>query len=387
MNSVLKKIGIGILFLNSFYGVTQNDHLMGDVGDCNGAILLSPNTLLKPKIFKGPGTVMDVENYSKSLKLTEVNSLWLKFEADYSGELRLAFEKFDFALEYCVFILKEHQTCDLIREGSAKVFTHQYMDQQAHSASIDSIHYNKGEVILLYLNTVNSDENTVAIKANFEGDVSPEEFSAMKEEFDLRSSADLDPYIIKVRDAKTKLPLTASIIVSDTRGLNALYTASDLIVPNSENLKMKLKIDAEGYFFQDVVINNRREEAKEKVIYLIPLEQNQLIELEGLIFESHSDVLIPEAMLKLKRLKDFMLMNTSVQIEIQGHVHLSGRNTFAAKRLSKKRAKTVRTVLVESGISKKRISVKGFGNSMMKFPEAETDLEKQANRRVEIKIK
>src|SRR5690554_7021244 len=118
MNSVLKKIGIGILFLNSFYGVTQNDHLMGDVGDCNGAILLSPNTLLKPKIFKGPGTVMDVENYSKSLKLTEVNSLWLKFEADYSGELRLAFEKFDFALEYCVFILKEHQTCDLIREGS-----------------------------------------------------------------------------------------------------------------------------------------------------------------------------------------------------------------------------------------------------------------------------
>src|SRR5690554_4286037 len=117
---------------------------MGDVGDSNGAILLSPNTLLKPKIFKGQGTVMDVEIYSKSLKLTEVDSLWLKFEADYLGEFRLAFEKFDFALEYCVFILKEHQTCHLIREGSAKVFTHQYMDQQAHSASIDSIHYKIG---------------------------------------------------------------------------------------------------------------------------------------------------------------------------------------------------------------------------------------------------
>ena len=82
-----------------------------------------------------------------------------------------------------------------------------------------------------------------------------------------------------------------------------------------------------------------------------------------------------------------MVINPEVAIEIQGHVNLLGKNTSGAKHLSKKRAKRVRKFLVANGIDKHRISVIGFGNSKMIYPKAESEEEKQANRRVEIRIK
>ena len=79
--------------------------------------------------------------------------------------------------------------------------------------------------------------------------------------------------------------------------------------------------------------------------------------------------------------------NGKRNIEIQGHVNGDGSQSFSSKRLSKKRAKGIVQHLVAAGISPKRLSAKGFGftNPVYAFPE--TEMQKEANRRVEILIK
>lgn len=387
MNRTYLRAIFCLLFLNSFLGFSQINAVNSNVSDCLGAIQMESNSILKPKMPGNSGEVDDLKAYREKFEFKENNSLWFTFESPHSGWLRLAIEKFDFPLEYGVFILNEGEDCSEIYNGEVKLYTHQLLKDTEHAMEVDSIRYSKNEVVLLYVNTNSSINNTIAVQAKFTNEVSEEEYSSLKEVFDLRKSKLEKPFNIKIRDAQTKLPVVANIIISDSRTHNALYTASDIIVEYSDNIKMTLKIDASGYFFQDVFINTRKDQTVEQVVFLQALEQNQLIELEGLVFTSQSDALIPEAMPKLKRLKDFMFINTDVNIEVQGHVHLAGKNTSNAKRLSKKRAQSIKNSLVESGIDKKRITVVGFGNSKMRYPDAETDAEKQANRRVEIKIK
>jgi len=378
---------IWMFILNSFMGISQKNIINANVSDCSGAIQMMPNVLLKPKMPNGPGTVNDLAAYSEKLELLESNSLWFNLELSHSGWLDLNISDIDFPLEYGVFVLNEEEGCAAIYKGKTEIYTHLFQKDIENLIRIDSIQYSKNQEVFLFLNTTHTIATQVSVEAKFTADVSENEYNAMKKVFDLRSSKEEEPYSIKIRDAKTRLPIVSDVIIVDSKTHNAMYTASDIILGYSDNLKMTLEVNANGYFFQDVLINTRKENVKDLIVYLEALEQNQLIELEGLVFESQSHVLIPEAMPKLKRLKDFMLINTEVNIEVQGHVHLEGKNTSKGKKLSKKRAKTVRKALIASGIDKKRITVIGFGNSKMKYPEAETDAEKQANRRVEIKIK
>jgi outer membrane protein OmpA-like peptidoglycan-associated protein len=86
------------------------------------------------------------------------------------------------------------------------------------------------------------------------------------------------------------------------------------------------------------------------------------------------------------RLRDFMLFNPSVNLEIKGHVHKIGKNYILNRRLSRRRANSIRKYLIQNGIDKKRLRAKGYGNTMMRYPEPNTPEEIQANRRVEVKI-
>jgi outer membrane protein OmpA-like peptidoglycan-associated protein len=58
-----------------------------------------------------------------------------------------------------------------------------------------------------------------------------------------------------------------------------------------------------------------------------------------------------------------------------------------SKRLSKKRAKSVLDYLIEAGISSDRLSSVGFGFTKPVYDQPKNEMEKEANRRVEILIK
>jgi len=55
--------------------------------------------------------------------------------------------------------------------------------------------------------------------------------------------------------------------------------------------------------------------------------------------------------------------------------------------LSKKRAKRIVEYLISCGIEPERLSAVGYGNTKPIYPKPESEEQKEANRRVEVKIK
>jgi OmpA-OmpF porin, OOP family len=121
-----------------------------------------------------------------------------------------------------------------------------------------------------------------------------------------------------------------------------------------------------------------------KDLYLVPVEEGQVVRLNNIFFEFGKAELKAESFPELDRVVELMQKNTTMRIEIGGHTDHVGTDEANAK-LSDERANAVRTYLVSKGIAGERITAKGYGESK---PLATNDTEegKAINRRVEFLI-
>ncbi len=359
-----------------------------NIADCFGAIEIKPNFSSNVQLIGNGGEFDDFISTESFLGGKELNSLWFSCQTKTPGFLSITLEKVDFSFNYVAFLVDNTESCESIHNGSiVPIQKGQVNKKSILTFLLDSIRVEADQNLIICINSHLTTKSEFALISSFGDQVTEADIEAMKKVHDFRDDGSEKAFKIKIRDASSTLPLVAKVIVLGTKRNNALYMVSDFIFPYAEQLRLNLKIDVEGYFFEDREINLRQIEGDELVINMNPIHLNQSIVLEGLQFVSQTDVLLPSAYTKLRRLRDFMALNPSVEIEIQGHVHQFGKNTWRAKSLSKKRAKKVRRYLIGAGIRKSRMSVVGLGNESMKFPEAETEAEIQANRRVEIRIK
>lgn len=373
-------------FLFYFLSITvAQNNTSENIGDCYGAIKIPVDEKLEPTFTSDAGTEDDLIKWKDRLSLETSNTLWLTFKAPLEGTLNLKGNLAILPLELLVFKLNKNESCKNIQEKTATLVFHENYE---NVINLDTeFQLNQGESLYIYFNTSQDLKESLNLSAQFNIKDREGASASLKVIEDLRTDVSKPTFEIKIRNAKTKLPVESRVIISESKSFNALYTASDIYVNRSGYLKFKMKIDAPGYFFKDVYINIRDEEQKELIIYLDPLKKNQQIELEGIQFLPQSTTFTQQAKPKLRRLRDFLALNKDVNIEIQGHVHRIGKNNWKSKRVSKKRAKKVRDYLIQNGIEGNRMTIKGFGNSKMKFPEPENDDQRSANRRVEIKIK
>lgn len=122
------------------------------------------------------------------------------------------------------------------------------------------------------------------------------------------------------------------------------------------------------------------------------LTKGETMALEGLGFEPGRHFVLKESTPVLQKLLQTMKENGSLKIEIQGHVccTLNGADGLdldtREMKLSENRAKAVYDFLISKGITKDRLSYKGFGRTKPKFDLEITPEQEQANRRVEIMI-
>jgi outer membrane protein OmpA-like peptidoglycan-associated protein len=366
--------------------IAQKESVFSEnIGDCFGAIKIPVDEQIEPTFTGYAGTENDLSKWGESLSLEPFNTLWLTFKAPLNGEIQLRGDFEILPLELVIFKLEEYQTCKEIQEKKVNLV---FQKEHKIASKLDTnFQLEKGESIYLYFNTSQKSKESLSLNASFLIEDKKGASSSLMVKDDLRTDVSAPTFQIKIRDAKTKLPVESRIIISESKNFNALYTASDMYLNRNGYLKFKMKIDASGYLFKDINVNVRDEDEKELTVYLSPLEKNQQIELDGIQFLPQSTVFTEEAKPKLRRLRDFLALNNDVQIEIQGHVHRIGKNNWKSKRVSKQRAKKVKSYLIQNGIDEDRMTVKGFGNSKMKYPEPNTDEERSANRRVEIKIK
>ena len=161
----------------------------------------------------------------------------------------------------------------------------------------------------------------------------------------------------------------------------------NLYLQPSNSGKLEIKCGSKGYFLSDVSQAVSAGENGEITIQLERLIAGRSMQIDDIQFKPGGAEFMPGAEPKLKRLKEFMVLNGDLKIEIQGHVmELGDEGSVLGKRISSDRAKKVMQYLLDAGIDKHRMTSVGYGNERPIYPEPKFSYEEQANRRVEILI-
>ena len=197
-------------------------------------------------------------------------------------------------------------------------------------------------------------------------------------------------YRLSIKDKLTKKLVSADVNISGV-DKNPIFLKDvsiyDLQLVN-KNYHTIINISAKGYLLSAVEMDvSMNEKIAGYDIFLEPIESGKKVNLKTIQFVGDRAEFLPSAASALKSLLSFMQLNSSVSIEIEGHVNGPGKlNSSEYKELSKRRAQAVKSYLVENGITENRMQFVGYGNSKMLYPQPKNSKEMTANRRVEIKI-
>ncbi|MCC5922784.1 MAG: OmpA family protein [Crocinitomicaceae bacterium] len=399
MLSCLKNIFLLILALlcstNLLLGQSAAE-LSNMISDCDGSVKISRSGNFTLQFPGNAGVLDDLAYYPNLTRLVkETNVIWVSFEAPYDGELTFSAFSTTSPVSMVVFGVTVTDACTDIYEGRAEILRFLHYDdadtiglsQQMSERFLAPLKMKEGEIIKIYFNATEIDDVKCDLKFKF----LPTNIERVKKNMtklvDMQTDTRLPKFEIHLRDKDTGLPVDGQIILSGGRMNNGMYVGSDFIFTNNSRAAYNIAVDAEGYFFYDLEERLDGESAKVITIEMEPAYAGKKLYLPGIQFKMGTNELIEEAYSQLRRLRDFLILNAEIKIEIQGHVHNVGEDvSFVGKKLSQSRAKTVYKYLVNSGIDKNRLSYQGYGNEFMKYPEPKNLQEEQANRRVEILV-
>ena len=192
----------------------------------------------------------------------------------------------------------------------------------------------------------------------------------------------------KVANSKTGEPVDSKLIFVGPKISNTTLSSSNgftILIPAID--VYTVKIEAKGYIsvLEKLDIRNYEMRDLEMTFKLQPVEVGTVVNLESVLFDRGTSVLLPESNSELDLIVSFMKSNPNVKIELSGHTDNRGDPTDNI-RLSQDRVNTVRMYMISQGIDGKRITGKGYGGQR---PIASNDSEetRKLNRRVEFMIK
>jgi outer membrane protein OmpA-like peptidoglycan-associated protein len=197
----------------------------------------------------------------------------------------------------------------------------------------------------------------------------------------------------KVVNKKTSLPVGASIVFEDLgTGKRAGEARSDpktgtyqIVLPFGANYGFMAKAD--GFFSVREnlsTINMDKFKELDLDLLLVPIEVGETMKLNNVFFDGGLSTLKRESFGELNNLVAIMKHNPSIYIELAGHTDNFGKPD-ALQKLSEERVASVKSYLVQRGISPERIAGIGYGATRTVAP-SDTEENKLKNRRVEFKI-
>ena len=214
----------------------------------------------------------------------------------------------------------------------------------------------------------------------------------------------------RVFDDETKQPITGAAINLSLRSSN--LAEGDVTVntdvsqgetPYFFNLKTEklYKVGAvkEGYFTASQTFTTQgiaKSDTLEVNIYLKKLEKNKAYRLNNIYYDFDKSDLRPESKATLDTLYNILIENPLIIIELSSHTDTRGSDAYNLN-LSQKRAESCVNYLInERGISKDRITAKGYGETKTlddcsKYTDCPQDQSgdcacHQLNRRTEFKV-
>jgi outer membrane protein OmpA-like peptidoglycan-associated protein/tetratricopeptide (TPR) repeat protein len=206
-----------------------------------------------------------------------------------------------------------------------------------------------------------------------------------------------------VVDAITKKPIPGKFQLIDIKtGKEVIRSEAD---PVSGEFMVSLPVGKEyavnvsypGYNFYSQNFNMEVKENQEAMhidINMVPIGSDLPVVLANVFFDLNQAKLRPESFIELNKLRDLLVKNASIKIEIGGHTDTRG-DANENQILSEGRANSVKNYLIEQGIDPSRLTAIGYGESQPKISDEEiaklkTALEQekahQQNRRTEYKF-
>jgi outer membrane protein OmpA-like peptidoglycan-associated protein len=152
------------------------------------------------------------------------------------------------------------------------------------------------------------------------------------------------------------------------------------------NRSYSLQISAPGYNLVSDRLEINTVGARIKKTYrLVPLENNQRLVLQNVLFDTDSTRINSGAASELDALARWMAVNPQVSLVLEGHTDNQGPASYN-RGLSQGRANAVKQALVERGIAASRTEAKGYGPERPVATNA-TPEGRALNRRTELLIK
>ena len=380
----MKRI-VFVAFLSLIFNVIAQK---ASYSTCSGQVLVSVNANYKLN-FPGIKGIdkSKLHGYLPNEVVTK-NAIWICYEPKNNGDLKINCKTQIDSMHFVIFKTDVSDACQDIQNKKAQVL---FIKTNTNCSEFENakMELKSGYKYTFVFLAKEKLESNIDIQLDYleKGENGGELLDTLS--LNLVYARDKPVYSIHVLDEFTKKPVKSRIVISNTVDLDGTYTASDLFLNQKRQIKESIiKIDAEGYLSKDL-LNHKISLTKHTsdTILLTPVKRGTVAKLDEIYFAAGLAVILEESDPKLKRLRDFMILNPSVNIEIQGHVNDDSQRGFVSKRLSKRRAKRILNYLVENGISESRLTAVGFGNSKPVFKNPKNDEEKEANRRVEILIK
>jgi outer membrane protein OmpA-like peptidoglycan-associated protein len=367
-----------ILFFIPFFSFSQQK----DYTSCENALDLIPSGSYS-LFFTGKKGLVPSEGVFQHLSSPTKNQIWLHFTSVNKGNLTVTFSKNQSLVD--VLILKEKQgnICSELKEQNLQVLLEKSIDSmQSLSTQIAVEENDQFYILLITKEKIKQEINTV-----FSFELDESEFNKTWP-LNLVYNDGLQIYSLVVRDQVNKKAVEARILLQGSSEINGIYRGSDVEMNLIKKIKAgTIRVDAEGYLSSDfnnipIPINS----AFKDTIWLKPIQEGMISGLEDVYFAAGLATILEESYPKLKRLRDFLILNPNTYIEVHGHVNEDNDKNLVSMKLSKKRAQRVVDYLIEGGVDEKRLKAIGFGNTKPIYKNPESEEEKEANRRVEVLI-
>ncbi len=210
---------------------------------------------------------------------------------------------------------------------------------------------------------------------------------------------------LTIEEKENTLPITFIIKDEDTNNFieNAAISEPQIkqkLNTNKGKWKGNLELElstpyvfsfhAKGYFHNSEEITIEDYSPRTIEIKLKPIKKGNKLALKKLYFYGNEARLLPKSMPELRRLKESVLLNPDVKLEVGGHINYPNTHPDDVPQwsvdLSVKRAKVIYKYLVDSGVNEKQLTFKGYSNTQMINPTAREEKYMAPNRRVEIKV-
>lgn len=354
-----------------------------DYSSCENALSILPQGSYTFS-FLGKKGLVSSEGVFQHAKNPTKNQIWLDFTTQNKGTLSVDFSPKHSGIQLLILKEKEADLCSSLKEQNLQVIIERNIDSMKHLETAIAVEKNEHYFVLII--TGEKSKQQVESRFNFIAEQSQDNIFWP---LNLVYHEDLPIYHLLVRDLNTKKPVEARIVLQGSTEINGIYRASDLDMNVVRRVKGGfIRIDAEGYLsadFENTFIPIHEEFTD--TIWLKPIQEGMVAELEDVYFAAGLATVLEESYPKLKRLRDFLILNPSVSIEVHGHVNEVNDKDIVSMKLSKKRAQKVVDYLVDGGIDPKRLTAIGFGNTKPIYKNPQSEEEKEANRRVEILIR